>query len=153
MPSLPASRAGVTFLPVVLAQLLGRAEKKTHKVAWLVLIRHGRELERPRDGRSRFDEEPPPHDNDDGGKVLRDDTKEADGKPPRGRDNRWEGSDADRPLPGPPPPLQRREGVAFHLYNHSITIFYILAPARQGQIIAASSQKILYIPPCLGTFF
>lgn len=141
MPSLPASRAGVTFLPVVLAQLLGRAEKKIHKVAWLVLIRHGRELERPRDGRSRFDEEPPPpHDNDDGGKGLRDDTKEADGKPPRGRDNRWEGSDADRPLPGLPPPPQRREGVAFHLFDHSINHFLhsLLQPDR-----ARSSQQLL----------
>lgn len=80
--------------------------------------RHGREPERPRDGRSRFDEKPPPVSKSD--EKPQDGGKEADGKPPRGRENRWEGSDADRSLPGPPPqPPPRREGDTSHPVNNS----------------------------------
>lgn len=67
--------------------------------------------DRRRDGgRSRFDERAPA--DREGGNAYDANGAAADGKPSKGRANRWESSAAaEQPLPGPPPPPQpRREG-------------------------------------------
>lgn len=67
-----------------------------------VLNRRVREHERQPGGRSRFDESQ--------AHLKAEGDKDANGKPWEGRRTRWEGSQTDWPLPGPPgppPPLQR----------------------------------------------